>query len=122
MKQRGRKSGQSRATLSVVGGFPRVVASTSYNPPPCPEHLAPPERAIWDQVVRSFKGEDAAFAVLASGLESHMRARECREIIEREGLITLGRDDQTKAHPLCNVERDARKAFQATFKALGIKL
>lgn len=119
MKQRGRKS---RASLSVVGSFPRVVAATPNNPPQAPEHLAPPERAIWDSVVRGWRGEDASFAVLASGLESHQRARECREIIEREGLITFGRDDQAKAHPLCNVERDARKAFQATFKALGIKL
>ena len=28
---------------------------------------------------------------------------------------------QAKSHPLCSVERDARKQFQMTFKQLGIK-
>jgi hypothetical protein len=37
-------------------------------------------------------------------------------------LTVLGRDGQSKAHPLCTVERDARRAFQQTFRQLGIKI
>jgi len=60
--------------------------------------------------------------VLLSGLEAHMRARQARETIDDEGMTIIGRDGQPKAHPLCTVERDARRAFQQTFRSLGIKL
>jgi P27 family predicted phage terminase small subunit len=59
---------------------------------------------------------------LASALEAHQLARECRETIAAEGLTIIGRDGQTKAHPLCSVERDARAGFQRAIKQLGIKL
>jgi phage terminase small subunit len=36
-------------------------------------------------------------------------------------MVVTGRDGQTKAHPLINAERDARKQFHQTFKQLGIK-
>jgi phage terminase small subunit len=51
-----------------------------------------------------------------------MRARQARETIDDEGMTIIGRDGQPKAHPLCTVERDARRAFQQTFRSLGIKL
>ena len=120
MRQRGRKSA---AALAVVGKQPRLVANNpSTDPPPCPEHLGEAERVIWDDVVRDYQGTPASFAVLTSGLEAHMRARECREIIAIEGAVTTGRDGQPRAHPLLTTERDARRAFQQTFKALGIKI
>jgi P27 family predicted phage terminase small subunit len=119
MKQRGRKS---RASLAVVGQPRLVVNSPPDNPLQPPAHLGEPERQIWDDVMRGWSGEQASFAVLCSGLEAHQRARECREIIADEGLIVTGRDGQSKAHPLINAERDARRAFQQTFKQLGIKL
>jgi P27 family predicted phage terminase small subunit len=119
MKQRGRKS---RASLSVVGE-PRLIASSPpYNPPPPPDHLGESERKIWADVVRDWRGSSASFAVLTSGLEAHQRARECAEIIRDEGLVTNGRDGQPRSHPLCSVERDARAAFQRTFRQLGIQI
>jgi hypothetical protein len=72
-------------------------------------------------VLRDYRGTNAALAVLASGLESHMRARQCREAIAEDGMTVPGRDDQLKPHPLLAVERGAMRAFQQTFKALGIK-
>jgi hypothetical protein len=73
-------------------------------------------------VVRDFKGTDASLAVLCSGLEAHMRARQCREVFIEEGMLVTGRDGQLKAHPLLSVEREARRLFMQTFKTLGIKL
>ena len=114
LKQRGRKSA---ATL-LAFGKPRLIASSPADePPPCPAHLGAPERQIWADVISNWAGSRASFAVLTAGLEAHQRARECREIIASEGLTVTG-----KAHPLCTVERDARRAFQQTFKALGIKI
>jgi len=73
-------------------------------------------------VIAEWKGSSAAFAVLVAGLEAHQRAREAREIIDNEGMTVIGRDGQPKAHPLCTVEHDARRAFQMTSRSLGIKL
>ena len=123
MRQRGRKSA---ASLAVIGSQPRLIASnparSSLKPPAPPEHLGDPERLIWNNVVAEYQGSLTSFAVLASGLEAHQRAREAREIIDTEGMTVTGRDGQSKAHPLCVVERDARKAFQQTFRYLGIKI
>jgi P27 family predicted phage terminase small subunit len=118
MKQRGRKSA---ASLSVLRGPRLVVSQPADAPPPPPDHLGDPEKQIWADVVADWRGTRVSFAVLASGLEAHQRARECREIIETEGLTVVGRDGQSRSHPLCTVERDAHAAFQRTLKTLGIK-
>ena len=92
------------------------------DPPEPPAHLGEPEQQIWREVLRDYRGTNAALAVLASGLESHMRARQCREAIAEDGMTVPGRDDQLKPHPLLAVERGAMRAFQQTFRALGIKV
>jgi P27 family predicted phage terminase small subunit len=119
MRQRGRKSA---AQLSVLPRPHLAATSPADDPPSPPDHLGEPERQIWNDVVRDFRGTGAAFAVLTSGLEAHMRARACREVLDEEGLTVTGRDGQTKAHPLCTVERQYLKAFQQTFHQLKIKL
>ena len=120
MRQRGRKSA---AYLAVIGTAPRLIASIpASDPPQPPAHLGEVERKIWAHVTSEYSGSLSSYVVLASGLESHQRAREARETIELEGMVVTGRDGQTKAHPLLTVERDARKAFQQAFKYLGIKL
>ena len=120
MRQRGRKSAASLAMI----GKPQLVTSrpSTADPSPPPSHLGAPERKIWANVVAEYQGTLTSLSVLASGLEAHQRAREAREIIETEGMVVTGRDGQSKAHPLCTVERDARKAFQQTFRYLGIKI
>src|SRR5262249_23708100 len=118
MKQRGRKS---QASLRVVGSHPRLVSSSSPDDrPQPPDQLGETEQAIWNAVIGDWKGSSASYYVLLSGLEAHMRARQARETIDDEGMTIIGRDGQPKAHPLCTVERDARRAFQQTFRSLGI--
>ena len=74
MRQRGRKS---VASLAVVGKAPRLVADNSRNnSPPPPDHLGEPERKIWADVIAEYSGTLTSHAVLVSGLEAHMRARE----------------------------------------------
>jgi hypothetical protein len=59
---------------------------------------------------------------LATALEAHQRARECREAIAAEDMTLTGRDGQAKVHPLLAVERDARAQWLAGIKALGLEL
>jgi hypothetical protein len=73
-------------------------------------------------VLREYRGTEASLALLASGLEAHERARQCREAIAREGLTVDGADHQQKAHPLLAVERSAWRSFMQTFKLLNLKV
>ena len=57
------------------------------NPPPPPDHLGDPERAIWTAITDDWKGSSASFFVLTSTLEAHQRAREAREVIDGEGKV-----------------------------------
>ncbi len=119
MKQRGRKSAASLAVL----GKPRIVASNpSPEPPPPPVDLGEPEQAIWRAVVSEYRGSLTSFAVLHSGLKMHQRAREANEIIAEEGMAIPTREGNSRAHPLCAVEREARRSFEMTFRRLGIRL
>ena len=88
---------------------------------PPPKHLQSTERRLWVAIVKEneFEGE-AAFALLRAALESHQRARLCREAIEKEGATYLDRFDQPKPHPLLASERDARSAFIAGMRALNL--
>jgi P27 family predicted phage terminase small subunit len=122
--QRGRKS---RAQLSVIGvGTPamrRQPTAASLDRPPPPDHLGAPEKLIWEQVFEDYDlSTRASAAVLATALEAHQRAREAREIISRDGMTVEGRDGQAKVHPLLAVERDARQAWVAGIRALGLEL
>jgi P27 family predicted phage terminase small subunit len=119
VKQRGRKSAAALAIL----GTPRLISSSpSADQPPPPDHLGEPEKQIWRDILRDWKGTDASLAVLASALEILQRAHECRQIIDDEGLTVTGRDGQVKAHPLLIAERAAHKQFQTTLRQLGIKI
>ena len=114
----------SRASLEVVplrpvDDRPQPVADR----PQPPAHLGEPERTIWTNVFLDYRQSTRlAIDVLRSGLESHQRARECRETIARDGATVTGRDGQLRAHPLLSVERDARAAWLAAVKLLGLEL
>jgi P27 family predicted phage terminase small subunit len=122
--QRGRKS---RAQLSVIGIGPPVLrrqpAATGLDRPSPPDHLGESERLIWEHVFEDYElPTRAAAAVLATALEAHQRAREAREAISHEGMTVIGRDGQAKVHPLLAFERDARQAWLAGIRALGLEL
>jgi P27 family predicted phage terminase small subunit len=118
MVQRGRKSS---AQLAAIPMGPAVLPRSDHPQPP--DHLGEPERQIWRHVFEDFElSTRTAEAVLTAALEAHQRARECREAITREGMTLGGRDGQAKVHPLLAVERDARQAFLAAVRALGLEL
>jgi hypothetical protein len=118
MKQRGRKP----PSLSLIRARPRLVSSSSVeNSPPPPDDLSEPERQIWRDIVAEWKGTPTSFRMLADALKAHQRARECGEIIEKEGYTETGRDGQNKPHHLLAAERSATASFQRQLRVLGIK-
>ncbi len=87
-----------------------------------PESLEEPERDIWKRILLKYQVDDEpALRILQSSLEAHQRMRQCREVIDHEGMQQLDRFGQAKAHPLLCVERDARSAFLAGFRHLGFE-
>jgi len=53
---------------------------------------------------------------LSAACEAAQTARQCREMIAIDGLLTLA----GRAHPLCAVQRDARNSFLACIRQLGL--
>jgi P27 family predicted phage terminase small subunit len=121
MLQRGRKSSASRAQLAAVPSASNHSPFATHADPP--HHLGKAEQEIWRDVLHDYEiNSQTSLAVLRTALEAHQRARECREAIKREGLTIVGRDGQAKAHPLLAVERDARQAWLAALRVLGLEL
>ena len=91
--------------------------------PSAPSYLEAPEKALWREVLAVFDFSDAAsMAMLSTAMESHQRARRCRERIQTDGEALPDRWGQLKPHPLLAAERDARAAFIACMKALHLDL
>jgi hypothetical protein len=57
-----------------------------------PDHLGEPEREIWDDVIRDFKGSRASYFVLLSGLEAHMRAAPSNKPLDHSASNCNGRN------------------------------
>jgi P27 family predicted phage terminase small subunit len=86
-----------------------------------PSQLEPTEQQLWrDLAANGRLVTPADLALLRSSLESHQRARRCREAIEKDGEATKDRFGQIKPHPLLAAERDNRAAFVKGLIALGI--
>ena len=91
--------------------------------PKPPSHLNVESKAIWLGLADEFGIDDVAGTMLlTSVLECHMRVRLAREMIDREGPVTLDRWGTPKTHPAVSVERDARSALLASLRALNLDI
>ena len=81
-----------------------------------PKHLASPEADLWKTLIDDYGISDSGGqAILLAELEAHSRARMCRELIDRDGLLVEG-----KPHPLLLCERDSRKLFLSALRQLDL--
>jgi len=88
-----------------------------------PEDLSADAQKIWRDILREYEIHDAAgLQILRTGLEAWDRAREAREIIDREGLMLRDRFGQMRINPLCTVERDARSQWLLALRHLNLDL
>lgn len=86
-----------------------------------PRHLAPPERRWWSAMVKEVEIDDVAgLAVLTLAAERKRRAREAREMLDREGIVLRDRFGQAVPHPAAAIERGAITQLLACLKALNL--
>lgn len=82
-----------------------------------PEHLGRTEADLFRQIQADYGIQDSAgIALLTAACEAAGTARQCREKIAVDGLLT----EAGRAHPLCAVQRDARNSFLACIRQLGL--
>src|SRR4051812_8331849 len=88
--------------------------------PTAPRHLSEPARRLYADVLARYVLEAHHLAILTKALEAFDRAEAARVIVERDGLLVATRFGEVKASPAIAIERDARAAFMAGIKQLGL--
>ena len=77
---------------------------------------------MWQRLQADFVLTDAAaIALLQAACESFDRAQQARRRIDREGAVIRDRFQQSKPHPACAIERDARGQMIAALRALRLQ-
>lgn len=98
-------------------------APRKLNLPPVPKHLKAVEADMWRKIVSEHKFDDiASLALLRTALESHQRARMCREAVDKDGMTSRDRFGNIRPHPLLATERDARAAFLQAVRSLNLDI
>ena len=110
--QRGQKGRPSRSVIPIAPHI--VVDQTRRNLPQPPGDLKPPEKEIWNAIMRQHNLNCVCLMFLESALFSLGRARICRDIINRDGEL--------RRHPLLSIEVRARQHARQIFKMLKIEL
>lgn len=88
-----------------------------------PKHLKPDGRKLFRDVVSEYAIDDAAgLALLTTASECLDRMRAAQDAIEAQGEVVTDRYGQTKVHPACALEKDARNGFLAALKQLNLDL
>ena len=88
--------------------------------PPPPEHLSDLSRGLWKKVVtRRFS--EGRLIMLEQALISLDRADQAREVIDREGLVSVTtRTGVSHLHPAAKLERENRQLFMKAWKGIGL--
>jgi P27 family predicted phage terminase small subunit len=86
-----------------------------------PRHLDRDGAALWRDLTAEYSIHDAGGqALLVSACEALDRMRQAQEAIAADGAVIKDRYGCPKAHPACNLERDARNGFLAAMRALHL--
>lgn len=91
--------------------------------PRAPAGLSKAAKTLWSRLITEYGIRDAAgLAVLEQAARAFDRAEEARRMLDRDGCVVKDRWGQKKAHPAATVERDARAAFLAAIRQLGVEI
>ena len=82
-----------------------------------PKHLSPATRAWFTSVVTTYELEPHHLRLLQLAGESWDRCQEARELIARDGIVSL---TSGRAHPAIAIERNSRLAFARLIRELDL--
>ncbi len=89
-------------------------------PPPPPKTLSAAAAAWWSTICADWELEPTQLLLLESALQAFDRIGEAREILNQDGLKTVDRFGQARAHPMLIVERDSRAAMARDLSKLNL--
>jgi P27 family predicted phage terminase small subunit len=88
--------------------------------PKPPSHLSPASRAFWTETASTYDLEPHDLRTLTVALEAHDRMTQARELLAVDGIVTVDRYGNPRAHPAVAIERDSRIAFLRAMRELGL--
>lgn len=87
------------------------------------KHIRRESRAEVRRLAQEYSIEDAGgLLLLYTWADADTTERNAQDIVNKEGMTLTDRFDQTKAHPLLTVIRDARAQKMAALKGLCLDL
>ena len=85
---------------------------------PAKSGLSTAARTWWHKIAQQYDLDAPATLVLLAGLKAYDRMLIAEATIADEGLTVLTERGTVRTHPACAIERDARNAMLAAFRAL----
>jgi phage terminase small subunit len=100
-----------------------MLKDTKRNGKAPPKHLPAEEQALWSELMRTYRFDDAAATeLLTQAMEARLRVRLCREQVAEEGQIFTDKKGIQRAHPLLQIERSAQASFISALRLLRLDL
>lgn len=98
--------------------MPFKTISQQFEPP---EGLTPEAESRWRELQAEYLIQDAGgLSILQLHVEALMTERKAKAILAKEGLTTIDRFGQSRAHPAATILRDARAQMLSTLRALNL--
>lgn len=85
-----------------------------------PAHLRPATRLWFEEVTEEFILEEHHIRLLVLAAEAWDRHEQCREAIDKHGVLVLDRFKQWKPNPACKEERANRMEFARLVRELAL--
>jgi len=87
------------------------------------DQLSPEAKSLHARLQKEWRIVDAAGSItLLTLVQSLDRLREAQRILKADGILSIDRWGQKKAHPASTIEREARAGLLACLKALSLDL
>jgi len=90
---------------------------STIKPPP---NLSAATKRWFAHIATTYELESHHLRLLELAGRSWDRAEQARKVLKREGVVTIDRYGQTKAHPCINIERDSQLRFARLIRELNL--
>ena len=96
---------------------------SKHNSVTTPKHLSAEGRDLYETTLREFPSIRSAMdcETLEQACAAIDRIRECQAILRKQGLVILDRNGISRPHPCTVIERNARSAYLAAYRSLGLE-